>query len=152
MKIKFIVILALLLLSFQNGYAQGLWTAKATYLGGVDYGGNSFIVGTKIYYIDGGGAADPSELWEYDISTNIWTQKTNFPGAGRSGLAVTLELTDGGSGDADGIVNGVIDDPGGLAFPLVAAANIPTLSEWARIVLISLFNLFGVYYKRNIFS
>lgn len=68
---------------------------------------------------------------------------------GRSVLAVTLELVDGGAGDADGVVNGVIVDPGGLAFPIVPPANIPTLSEWARIAMLSLMLAFGVYFVRK---
>jgi hypothetical protein len=38
-----------------------------------------------------------------------------FSGASFSGNTVTLTLTDGGSGDRDGLANGVIDDPGGVA-------------------------------------
>jgi hypothetical protein len=35
---------------------------------------------------------------------------------------ITVTLTDGGQGDADGVVNGVITDPGGPAIPLRIAA------------------------------
>lgn len=38
-----------------------------------------------------------------------------FDGATFAGRTVTLTLTDGGAGDADGLANGVIDDPGALA-------------------------------------
>lgn len=31
---------------------------------------------------------------------------------------MTLNLVDGGSGDADGLANGVILDPGGITFPV----------------------------------
>ncbi len=44
-----------------------------------------------------------------------------FPGAVISGNTVTLTLQDGGAGDADGVANGVIDDPVGLATPVAAA-------------------------------
>ena len=40
-----------------------------------------------------------------------------FTGAVISGRTVTLTLQDGGSGDKDETVNGVIDDPGGVASP-----------------------------------
>lgn len=32
--------------------------------------------------------------------------------------SITLTLTDGASGDADGVVNGTIIDPSGIAFPI----------------------------------
>jgi len=40
-----------------------------------------------------------------------------FPGAVLNGNTVTVTLTDGGAGDADGVANGIIDDPVGLATP-----------------------------------
>ena len=51
-----------------------------------------------------------------------------FPGAVISGLTVTLTLTDGGAGDSDGVANGVIVDPVGLATP-VAAAPVATAPD-----------------------
>lgn len=42
---------------------------------------------------------------------------TEYSQAVISGNTVTLTLTDGGEGDMDGVANGVIDDPGGLASP-----------------------------------
>jgi len=41
-----------------------------------------FSVGTKGYVgtgWNGTGAYDESDFWEYDASTNTWTQKTGFP-------------------------------------------------------------------------
>ena len=56
------------------------------------------------------------QWWKYDASTGSWT---NFDTTGRVAFAedrmsVTLTLTDGGVGDADGIANGTIVDPSGL--------------------------------------
>lgn len=50
-------------------------------------GGKGVILNNKLYYLDAGGTADASELWEYDISSNTWSQKTDFPGQGRSAFA-----------------------------------------------------------------
>ena len=48
-----------------------------------------------------------SEYWKYD--EGVWSK---FAGATFSGTTVQLTLTDGGAGDQDGTVNGVIVDPG----------------------------------------
>lgn len=68
---------------------------------------------------------------------------------GNTVATVTLTLVDGGIGDSDGIVNGIITDPGGPAIAVVIS-NIPTLSEWARIFLISLLVVFGVWKIRKL--
>ena len=44
----------------------------------------------------------------------------------------TLQLVDGGFGDADGVANGVIVDPSGVSND---PAGIPTLGEWAALLL-----------------
>lgn len=60
---------------------------------------------------------------------------------------VDIELFDGEFGDYDGIANGIIVDPGG---PAILASNIPTLSDWARGLLVILVVGFGIYrFKRN---
>ncbi len=56
----------------------------------------------------------------------------------------TLSLIDGGLGDYDGIVNGVIYDPGGPALPITA--NIPVWDWWWVIVL---FSCVLIIYKRT---
>ena len=48
-----------------------------------------------------------------------------FPGAVINGNTVTLTLRDGGEGDADGVANGSIDDPVGLAAPVAAHRSRP---------------------------
>lgn len=64
-------------------------------------------------------------------------------------VVVTLKLTDGGIGDYDGVVNGEIIDPGAPVI-LVSNINIPTLSEWARIIILSSFVVFGVWWGRKL--
>jgi hypothetical protein len=56
-------------------------------------------------------------------------------------MSVTLTLTDGGVGDNDLQADGTIVDPGGPA--LVTPDPIPTLSEWAMILLASLMGMFA---------
>jgi hypothetical protein len=78
---------------------------------GLAPGGNASVVftfpepipaGAKVFKIDSGGFHE-------------------FPGAVISGNTMTLNLRDGGTGDTDGVANGVIDDPVGLATPEAAA-------------------------------
>ncbi|GEM_PF-1885101 len=67
---------------------------------------------------------------------------------GKYTATVRFTLTDGGIGDYDGETNGSITDPGGPAI-LALNANIPTLSEWARISLVLIMICFGVYYIKK---
>ncbi len=53
---------------------------------------------------------------------------------GNEVAVATLTLVDGGAGDYDGIVNGVIYDPGGPALPV--SANIPFWDWWYSLLLI----------------
>jgi PKD repeat protein len=66
------------------------WTQKATFPGVARFVavGFYFSVGTKGYIgtgWNGSGATDQSDFWEYDQSTNVWTQKANFGGGQRNG-------------------------------------------------------------------
>jgi hypothetical protein len=68
-----------------------------------------------------------------------------------SGNSVTFTLTDGGVGDADGVANGLIVDPGGVFVQQVvsAPAAIPTLSEWAMMFLASLMGMLAIVRLRR---
>jgi len=56
-----------------------------------------------------------------------------------SGSTVSFDVTDGGPGDDDGLPNGEIVDPAmPLAAAPVGAQGIPTLSEWAVLLLTAL--------------
>jgi hypothetical protein len=60
------------------------------------------------------------------------------------GNTLTFSVTDGGAGDDDGVVNGVIVDDGGPGAPVVANTNaIPTLNEWALLLLAMLLGGLG---------
>jgi len=72
------ILLALLISASSLIYAQGAWTAKAN-ITGVRYGAFGFAIGTKCYI--GGGETNSgykNDFWEYDPSTNVWTQKANY--------------------------------------------------------------------------
>lgn len=91
----------------------------------------------------------PSDaVWmKYNPNTQAWGR---FNGAvftldGNGNTVVTLTLTDGGAGDDDGQQNGSIADPGGAAILDTGSVNgIPTLDEWARLVLICLMPLLAI--------
>jgi hypothetical protein len=51
------------------------------------------------------------QYWKYQTGHG-WLQ---IPITSHSGNTITIQLTDGGLGDADGLANGVIIDPGGVA-------------------------------------
>jgi hypothetical protein len=91
------------------GFSNGVIAFKVA---GLAPGGSASVVLTfptsipadaKVFKIDSGGFHE-------------------FPGAVISGNTVTLTLKDGGGGDADGVANGVIDDPVGLATPVASSA------------------------------
>jgi hypothetical protein len=69
-------------------------------------------------------AAQPSPHW-YVLPATI------------AGNTVTFTITDGGLGDDDLTANGTIVDQGGpaVAVPVVAAHPIPTLSQWAMLLM-----------------
>ena len=70
-----------------------------------------------------------------------------------NGATVTLSLTDGGSGDEDGTVNGAITDPGGPGVSATAVAEtvnpVPTLSAWSFAGLVLLILLCGLTLSRK---
>ena len=58
------------------------------------------------------------------------------------GNTMTVSIQDGGLGDDDLEANGAISDPAGPAWPLAVGAGtvqpVPTLGEWARLLLAAL--------------
>jgi hypothetical protein len=88
---------------------------------------------------------DNPKLYKVD-ATNGFVEFTNFS-INNDTNTITITLVDGGVGDADGIANGIIDDPLGLAeAPVVTGGN--SLSggggsmEW--LFIINLLLLYGV--------
>ena len=59
-------------------------------------------------------------------------------------FTATFSITDGGTGDSDGVANGTIDDPNGPA-----AAAVPTLPQWALILLALLLASYAVVTLRR---
>jgi len=66
-------------------FAQGSWTQRANYPLIPRYHANGFSIGNKGYVAFGAGDYVPNtlSLVEYDPSTDIWTQKPDFPGGSR---------------------------------------------------------------------
>ena len=61
------------------------------------------------------------------------------------GNTATFTVTDGGVGDSDGVANGSIVDPMGPG----AVAAVPTLPQWALIVLALLLTFYGAVALRR---
>ncbi|GAB0150849.1 IPTL-CTERM sorting domain-containing protein [Marinobacterium sp. BA1] len=87
--------------------------------------------GTR-YYKYGPTADNPTDHWYA------------YPGAVISGNTITLTLTDGGAGDSDLSVNGIIDDPGGPAWITQDVAPIPTLPQWAMMLLAGIMGMLAL--------
>ena len=64
-----------------------------------------------------------------------------------AGNTATFSITDGGLGDDDLTANGIIVDQGGPGAG--GTASIPTLSEWALLMLAGLMGLFGMTQVRQ---
>ena len=84
-------------------------------------------------------------LWKYGpyptpTSAVSWYQLT---GATVSGNSITFTIVDNGVGDADP-ATGVITDPAGPGNAPNSAASIPTLSEWAMLLMAALLGLIGM--------
>ena len=61
-------------------FSQGLWTKKADFGGKPRWGAAAFSIGNKGYLGAGGDSVNYlHDFWEYDPSSDVWTQKTNFP-------------------------------------------------------------------------
>ncbi len=87
-------------------------------------------------------SSDPGSVyWKFGPTTSDptphWYTMPNTAGASANiaGNVATLVITDGGIGDDDRTANGNIVDAGGPASPMGAVAAIPTLSDWAKLMM-----------------
>lgn len=72
-------------------------------------------------------------VWWYYVEGEGWDY---IPiGSDDGDNVITIIKTDGGSGDADGIANGIIVDPAGIGSESQQGPVIPTINEWGMIIL-----------------
>ena len=67
-----------------------------------------------------------SKWYKYDPITDKWYDFSAYAKFASDRRSVTLTLTDGGPGDADGVANGVIVDPAGI---VEAEGDVPPVVE-----------------------
>ncbi len=72
-------IIFFLTFTFEQLFAQGVWTQKANYPDSVS-GAVGFSIGDKGYLGLGWNPYQTNAFWEYNPSINQWIQKGNFPG------------------------------------------------------------------------
>lgn len=77
-----LVIVFLVVFIIQLANAQ--WTQVANLPGNTRINASSFVIGNTAYVIGGANSATFKDVWEYNITTNIWTQKAFFIGIARS--------------------------------------------------------------------
>jgi hypothetical protein len=66
----------------------------------------------KLYFLE---PAPPAGKWyEYDMATERWIDFSSYTEFANDRLSAMITLRDGGPGDADGVANGIIIDPGGI--------------------------------------
>jgi hypothetical protein len=70
------------------------------------------VAKVKIYF--SGEIFGSDEIYKYD-TINGWYDYSEHTTFNDDGQSITLEVKDGGYGDSDGLANGVIVDPGGVA-------------------------------------
>jgi hypothetical protein len=66
----------------------------------------------RVYYSED--ISEANQYYLYD-TVNGWQDYTQYTTFNPDGRSVTVELKDGGQGDSDGVANGIIVDPGGVA-------------------------------------
>lgn len=85
-------------------------------------------------------------IWKYNRNTQQWLQYNQFS---ISGSTLNLTVTDGSSGDEDGVADGNIVDPVTYGIPSDSTSGIPTLNEWGQLILGSLLAVGGLAFIRR---
>lgn len=87
-------------------------------------------VSTTIYYAWNGNKIPLNSIWMKYDSVSGWQDYSEYATVSKDRQSVTLELVDGGFGDADGVANGIIVDPSGpaLMWSLPTAAQQQTIT------------------------
>jgi len=78
----------------------------------------------KLYFSKA--ASSSSKWYQYDAIADRWYDFSAYAKLAYDRKSVTLTLTDGGPGDADGVANGVIVDPAGI---VEAEEEVPAVVE-----------------------
>ena len=87
----------------------------------------------------------PANTRYLKLINDAWVDWTNLVSV--SGNTVTYSVVDGGTGDSNSAV-GLITDPFG---PVIDDASpIPTLSEWAMILMVGLMGIFGFCCNKDV--
>src|SRR5438874_2713322 len=100
MKTQTCIFAILLAAGLSKSHAHNTWTQKANFGGSARFGAVGFSIGIKGYIGTGiNGSCCPfnvlKDIWEYDPTTDTWTQKADF-GGGLRGWAVGFSIGDKG--------------------------------------------------------
>jgi hypothetical protein len=79
-----------------------------------------------------------AQYWKYGPTPSDTSPHWYALPATISGSTVTFSITDGGLGDDDLAPNGTVADQGGPGIPTAEPVQVPTLSEWALLLLAAL--------------
>src|SRR5438034_510996 len=112
MKTKTCIFAILLAGGLINSHAQDTWIRKADFGGTARYAAVGFSIGAKGYLGTGiNGSCCPfnllKDVWEYDPTTDAWTQKTDF-GGGLRGWAASFAIGNRGYVGTGQANNGIL--------------------------------------------
>ena len=92
MKNKLLLLIFGLVLNAQIIFAQS-WIARPNLPSTARTAVGSFAINSKGYYIGGETSSSVNlvDTWEYDTTSNTWSQKANYPGTGtQKGVAFSI--------------------------------------------------------------